>query len=431
MRRYALTAAACAACGSGAGVIDVQLAVAPGSTVLDDVQTLRMTLTTPHRVTTAERTSDGFDLAIELDATGASSAILVDGLDAQGTVIASGATPKFAFGGLDGHVVVYMAAPNSVGVATRSIEPARTGIGTGSLVYGAVLAGGALASGEPTDLVAIYNAYDHTLIAGRPLPAPRAGLAVGVGTLGIYMFGGRDDAGNATSSLWRYDPAQSPSGIYFDYGDRPGFERAGERFVPTGNEHFLLTGTPGAELLGLDGSMVLRDEVAALPREGVTVTGNDGTVSSYFVGAAGVVRCRAGTCEDLALPGRDGGRVVTLPGGKVGVVCGTTDLTRIDATTGVAETIPSVPSTARTGCAAAVTSRHLVIAGGTTAAGLDGTVEVFDAATLEPVTVTTLAVPRTDALALALPNDQVLIASGVDAQGQPVGTLELFTPANP
>ncbi len=431
MMRLATAAVACAACGSGAGVIDVELAIAPGSTVLDDVQTLRLTLTAPHRVVTAERTSAGFDLAFELEATGASSAILVDGLDAQGTVIASGATPKFAFGGLDGHVVVYMAAPNSVAVAPTALEPARTDVGAGTLVYGAVLAGGALATGEPTDVLAIYNAYDHTLLAGRPLPAPRAGLAVGVGTLGIYLFGGRDEAGNATSSLWRYDPTQRPSGLYFDYGERPGFGRAGEHFVPTGNEHFLLTGTPGAELLGLDGSMALHDEVAALPSQGVTVTGNDGTVWSYFAGTAGVVRCRAGMCEDLALPGRDDARVVTLPGGKVGVVCGTPDLMSIDATSGAAETIASVPSTARTGCAAAVTSRHLVIAGGTTAAGLDSTVEVFDAATLSPVTVGTLAVPRTNALAIALPNDQVLIASGTDADGQPVGTLELFTPANP
>jgi hypothetical protein len=431
VNRLALATAACAACGSDAGVIDVQLAVAPGSTLLDGVQTLRMTITSPRHVVMADRTSSGFDLAVELDATGASSAITVDGLDAQGDVIASGATPRFSFGGLDGHVVVFMAAPNSVSVAPTSLEPARTVIGTGNLAYGAVLAGGTLETGFATDAVSIYNAYDHTLLAGRPLPAPRAGIAVGVGTLGIYMFGGVDEAGNLASSLWRYDPNQPPSGIYYDYGERPEFARAAARFVPTGNEHFLLTGSPGAELLGLDGSMVFRDEVAALPTEGVTVTGNDGTVWSYFAGIAGVVRCRTGMCENLAIPGRDGARVVALPGGKVGLVCGTTDLVRIDASTGVAETIAGVPSNARRFCAAAVTSRHLVIAGGMTSSGPDATVEVFDAATLEPVAVGTLTAPRIGADAIALPNDQVLIASGIDASEAPVGTIELFTPANP
>jgi hypothetical protein len=346
-------------------------------------------------------------------------------------VIASGATPHFAFGGVDGHVVVYMAPPNSVGVAPRALEPARSALAAAPLVYGAAFAGGTLASGGASDDVAIYNAYDHSLVAGLPLPAPRAGLALGVGTLGIYMFGGLDDTGAPTQSLWRFDPQQAPSGLYFEYGERPGFARAGEHFVPTGNEHFLLTGTPGAELLGLDGSMVARDEVASLPTEGVTVTANDGTVASFFVGADGVVRCRAGTCELTALTGRADARTVALPGGKIGVVCGTTDLVRIDAATVTAETVAGIPTIAKTGCAAAVTSRHLVIAGGTTAAGVDGTVEIYDAATLAPVATATLAVPRAGAVAITLANDQVLIAGGLDASGQPTATLELFTPANP
>jgi hypothetical protein len=420
-----------AACSDGAGVIDVELAAAPGSTLLDGVQTLRMIVTEPRKVVTAERGSSGFDLALELPANGTSAAIVVDGLDADGTVIASGATPEFAFGGVDGHVVVYMAAPNSVAVAPRALEPARSEVAAAPLVYGAVLAGGALEGGAASDAIAIYNAYDHSLIAGLPLPGPRAGLAIAVGTLGIYMFGGRDETGAAAQSLWRFDPQQAPSGFYFDYGDKVGFGRAGEHFIAAGNEHFLLTGMPGAELLGLDGSMVVHDEVTSLPSEGVTVTANDGVVASFFVGADGVVRCRAGVCESTALPGRSGARAVALPGGKVGVVCGGTELIRIDAASVTAETIAGIPAVARTGCAVAVTSRHLVIAGGTTASGVEGTVEIFDAATLAPVATGVLAVPRTDAVAITLANDQVLIAGGLDASGQPTATLELFTPANP
>ncbi len=429
--RVELWALALAACSGDAGVITVDLATAPGSTLLDDVQTLRLVVTEPRKVVTAERDGNGFDLAFDLPAEGTSAAILIDGLDASGTVIASGATPHFAFGGVDGHVVVYMAAPNTVAIAPRALEPARSAIAAGPLVYGAAFAGGTLASGAASDAIAIYNAYDHSLVAGRPLPAPRSGLALGVGTLGLYLFGGRDEVGTPAQSLWRFDPQQAPSGVYFDYGEKPGFGRADERFVPTGNEHFLLTGTPGAELLGLDGSMVAHDEVPSLPRDGVTVTANDGTVASFFVGPDGVVRCRAGTCELTALPGRTSSAVVALPGGKIGVVCGPAELVRIDAATVVAETIAGIPSVAKTGCAAAVTSRHLVIAGGTTASGVDDTVEIYDAATLALVATSTLAVPRTGAIAIALSNDQVLIAGGLDASSQPTATLELFTPANP
>jgi len=84
-----------------------------------------------------------------------------------------------------------------------------------------------------------------------------------------------------------------------------------------------------------------------------------------------------------------------------------------------------VPATPRTDCAAAATSRHLVIAGGT---GALDSVEVFDATTLALVATATLTVPRTGASALALPNGQVLIAGGTDGSGAPIETLELFTP---
>jgi hypothetical protein len=132
-----------------------------------------------------------------------------------------------------------------------------------------------------------------------------------------------------------------------------------------------------------------------------------------------------------AVSGRADARAVALPGGKLGLVCGSTELVRVDAATLAAETFVGIPTAARTGCAAAVTSRHLVIAGGMSATGVEGTVEVYDAATLAPVASGTLAVPRHDAIAIVLANDQVLIAGGLDADGQPTATLELFTPANP
>jgi hypothetical protein len=109
-------------------------------------------------------------------------------------------------------------------------------------------------------------------------------------------------------------------------------------------------------------------------------------------------------------------------------VCGTTDAVRIDAATGAAEVLPGIPAVAKTGCAAAATTRFLIIAGGTTSAGIDGNVTVYDASTLALVATVPLVVPRTNAVALALPNGQILIAGGVDAAGAPVGTLELFTP---
>jgi hypothetical protein len=118
-----------------------------------------------------------------------------------------------------------------------------------------------------------------------------------------------------------------------------------------------------------------------------------------------------------------------LPNGKMIVACGVADAIRIDAATEAVDTIASVPSMMKTGCAIAATSRQLVIAGGTLGDGtVTATADVYDLGTFALVAQPTLAIARTGATAIALGNDQVIIAGGVDATGAPISTLELFTP---
>jgi hypothetical protein len=176
--------------------------------------------------------------------------------------------------------------------------------------------------------------------------------------------------------------------------------------------------------------MVVRDDIATLPSEGVSLIGNDGMPAAIFAGPEGVIRFRTGRFTTLDIPAaaRAGARVVALPGGKALVVCGTTEAVRIDPVTGTAESFPNVPPSTKSGCAVAATSRYLIIAGGGDATTLDANVEIYDAATLAPLPTVPLAVGRTGAVALPLGNGQILIAGGVDASGAPVATLELFTP---
>jgi hypothetical protein len=427
--RRGLPLALLAACSGETGTITVSLTTAPGSTLLDSVQTLRLTVTEPRDTFTAERTSSGFALALELPATGTSAALLVEGLDGAGDLVANGASPPFPFGALDGHVVIYMAPPMSVGAAPLSLTPGRSDVAIGPLPYGGILAGGRLDSGAASDTIAIYNAYDHSLRGGLAMPQARSGLALAVGTgNAVYLFGGADDAGTPTATLWRYDTTVPPAGTYTDLGVKEGFARAGETMVAIGNDRFLLSGTPAAEFHALDGSLATVEAVPSLPAAGVTVTGNDGLPATVFAGPDGITRYREGTFTNVPSEPRAEAQVVALPGGKAIVVCGMADALRVDAASGAIDKLPGIPGRHKSGCAAAATARHLVIAGGDEAGAVDGTVEIFDAATLELLAATQLAVPRTHAVALALPNDQILIASGIDAAGAPVGTLELFTP---
>lgn len=420
-----------AGCTGETGTLAVSLTQAPGSTLLDSVQTLRVTITEPHQVRTVERSSDGFSLSLELDASGAASELEIEGLDADGALIANGASPLFPLGAVDARIVIYMAPPLSVGAAPEALEPARSELAVAALPYGAILAGGRLGSGAPSDAIEIYNAYDHSLVSGVPMPEPRAGLAMAVGTNNAaYLFGGFDESGAPTADLWRFDTTTPPAGSFGTFGVKDGFARGGEQLVAIGADHYLVTGTPAAELAALDGTLVARDDVTALPREGVSLTGNDGMPAAIFAGAEGVLRFRTGTFTTLDVPAaaRADARTVVLPGGKVLVVCGTTEAVRIDAASGTAESFPNVPTRAKTGCAAAATSRYLIVAGGNDAGGLDGNVEIYDAATLAPVATVPLVVPRTGAVAFPLGTGQIAIAGGVDASGAPIATIELFTP---
>jgi hypothetical protein len=159
------------------------------------------------------------------------------------------------------------------------------------------------------------------------------------------------------------------------------------------------------------------------------VTAIDGVTTVIFAGPASILRYREGAFDTIAGTTPPGADVVALPGGKVIIACGDVDATLVEAGPGTTSAAPGIPGVSKFGCAIAATPRHLVIAGGTfVGGGVDSTVEIYDASTLAPVATGTLAVPRTNALALALPNDQILIAGGLDSNGAPIATLELFTP---
>jgi hypothetical protein len=184
---------------------------------------------------------------------------------------------------------------------------------------------------------------------------------------------------------------------------------------------------PAAQVSGGDGSVISRTEVASLPAAGAAVLGTDGVATDVFAGDTGIIRFRNSAFDTLDATARPGASVAALPGGRLAVVCGGPTLV-VDAATGA---ITMHDAHTQTGCAVAATSRHLVIAGGTDGGAVTGSVEVDDATTLAPVAMLTLAVPRTGATAIALPNDQVLIIGGADATGAPIATLELFTPDAP
>ena len=186
------------------GTLDVSLTTAPGSHVLDGVADAARHADEPaRRSTTATRGASGFDLALDLD--GERRDRRADRrrprCERQPS-IAAGASPPFPLG-RDRRARSSSTWPRrtAIGAAPVALDPPRAASSAWRpLTYGAVLAGGRDATGAPSDAIAIYNAFDHSLVGG--LAAARAAQRrrrrrrreQGI----VYLFGGNDAAGAPT-----------------------------------------------------------------------------------------------------------------------------------------------------------------------------------------------------------------------------------------
>ncbi|MGE0403001.1 MAG: hypothetical protein AB7T06_40215, partial [Kofleriaceae bacterium] len=90
-----------------------------------------------------------------------------------------------------------------------------------------------------------------------------------------------------------------------------------------------------------------------------------------------------------------------------------------------------VLSVARRSPTVAATARHILVANGVDENGaVIGTADILDRATLALITTVPLD-PRLGAVALPMPNDQILIAGGEYPGDVANGLIELFTPPAP
>ena len=406
------------------GTISLGLTTAPGSTVMDGVTRLRLTFTNPPQEIVVERTERGFDLSLDLEADGATRSLVVDGLDASGALVATGLSPPFPFAPIDARIVVYMAAPMSLGAAPVALAPPRAGPSAAALSYGAVLAGGIDAAGGPSDALQIYNAYDHSLVTGRPMPDQRAGATLAVTARnGVFLFGGTGPDGAPTGTLWFFDTTVVGGGRYNDaIPDRPALARTGRAAVPLGGDRFLIAGAPPLELAS--GQLAETAALAAISG-GATVTASDRVITTVVIDEATgeLLRLRGGAPEALGAE-RKNGTAAALPGGRIAVLGGDAaprDAVVVDAASGELVPVPGALAAAYATLAVAATPRFVVVAGGL-GGGAGTQVEILDASTLAPRHAAPILVSDAITAAIALPNEQVLLVGA---------GLHLFTPPAP
>ncbi|HTJ47408.1 MAG TPA: hypothetical protein VL463_35155 [Kofleriaceae bacterium] len=433
-----------AACDGKTGTYHVSLVTAPGSHVLDAVTRAKLVLTDPFTIVESDRGADGsFALDLSVDAHGTNAVILFEGLDANQNVIAWGRTPGLPVAAIDASLAIDVAPPLSFTAAPAALDPPRAELGVAPLAYGVLFAGGADATGAPRADVVVYNSYDHVLQKGLDLPAPRAALSAMTGSTGYtYFFGGRDAAGQPTSTFWRFDTTVAPAGAYLDLSDMSmaSYARAGASATPIGGELFVVAGTPPVLL---DGTTTRTAAVSTPPAIGglatsvIVGTNEEAVFVGEGAGATGIAIFSATGYVEVAAPAdaiRTGHGIAAADDGSIlevgGAVQGTLVASglRIDPVGPAASSIANVLETPRKDAAVAAVGTLLVVAGGTDASGnVLANAEILDLPTLTHHATIPLAVPRTGAQAITLPDGQVLVAGGRDMTGAPIGTIELFT----
>lgn len=448
MRRRGLAlwlSLALAGCSGEEGTIQLELMTAPGSDLLDQIQRARLTLSNPAEVVEAERDEDGhLALSLEVVAEGESGTARLEGFDAGGGLIALGLTPALPVAAVDGSIALYVAPPLSFAEAPVSLEPARSEVAGALLGYGVLLAGGRDGDGDPVASLVIYNVYEHALQIGLDLPEARAQMTALSGTSDfVYLFGGLDGDGAPSADSWRFDTSFAPSGIYAPLISDGDIARAGADGAYAGNETFFIAGDPPARL---DSGRVapIDDAVPAAGAAAATIASITAAQPVLVVGAGvgttGAALYQSGAMVEIDGPPelqRTGHALVPLPDGRLLALGGADPEGNLlasgvlyDPVDGAFTVVDGLLDEPRAGAAIAVTSDVVVVAGGTDASGTArADAEILDSTDLDQVATIPLAGERVGGLAMALGNRQVLLASGATAAGEPVGRLELFTPA--
>lgn len=424
-----------AGCLGDSGTISVSVVTAPESPLLERVQRIRLTLSDPRTVVESLRSSKGFSLSLEASADGEVGRLSVEGFNGSGQLVAYGSSPPFTVGPIDARVVVYLAEPESMAAAPVHLEVPRFDAGVSPLNYGAIIVGGRDNANVVRGEVELYNAYDHTLVRGLDLPAPRAGAAVAATVDGrVFILGGQGGDNQSSTLTWQFNTNVAPSGAYVELPNTA-TARFGEHTVAVSPSRFLVTGAP-AQIDALNGLVSSLSNAPALPTQMISVLAGEEIVA-IGASASAVVRYRGGVFDALTAPAaqRTGHSVVATADAQIAVIAGNdgdglrNDAVKIDPITGTSAVVPDVLEIPRHRASVARAGAFLVVAGGVDAAGIIlASAEILDATTLAHLSTIPMVTARANADAISLPNDQVLLIGGIDGRGRATAALELFTP---
>lgn len=437
---YAGLLALLSSCGGEEGTISILVIGAPDSEILPRINLLRATLSNPDKVFEGERDSEGkLGLAIDLDADGRNAQLVVEGLDASGELIAVGRVGPLPLGAIDANITVYLGPPLGLAEAPVSLSAPRSSMGSAAASFGVLFAGGRDADGVVAN-VEVYNTYLHSMQKGADMPVALSDVSLAWGSTGfMYMVGGSDEEGVASAESFVFDTTRPPAGTYRDLVMADEHARSGAAITRVGQDLYLVAGNPGLLLDGFQGTARALQNAESLDGQAVSVV-SENNLQVIFAGAdvnQGAALYELAQIQQVSAPAeliRRQHRGLLLPTNEALFLGGAVDDVAVRSAvlykpSSSSFQVIDLLVTPRRNPAVAITDRYLVVAGGESDDGeAIGDIEVFDALTLDRVTIVPMLVARKNASAQPLSNGQVLIAGGLDSQNQPIAILELFTP---
>jgi hypothetical protein len=447
-------------CGGQTGTLMINIVVSPSDDPFAGAATVRISVGDSMHVTTAPVSGGHFSATYSRkpDATN-SGPVTVEALDSAGNVIAHGSTPPVSLSAMNTTVSVWVGRPGKTQPAAAALPSPRSQIAACNVVgLGADLAGGADANGKPISDNVIYDVFTQDVIQTTMMSKPRAGAVAGpVGTVHSVALGGLTTNNMADSTMELFDPSSglglwSPVPVVF-----PARTQANAVILASGNT--LVTGGQDGKSNPLaDGAVISASGTVALtalattmttPRLGHAVAAahySDGDGAFIFGGLAAsattaVVSERlvnqSFSAYDVGQPNRVNATATTMPSGDI-LILGGEDTTGALAS-GFAVTpnlpmaavkpLPQALSVAREGHTASLTGKELVVCGGADASGTaQASCDVLDATTYAIKRSFMLAAARKGHAAVVLDNGLVILAGGLGSDGNPLPSIEIYTP---
>lgn len=475
---FAVTALCTTACGGKRGTINLDIVVSQTLDPFFNAASARFTI---GAVTKTSSVSGGhFTLSFDEKPPKIAVPLVVEALDASGTVLGYGQTPPISLtaGGQNDSYGVWVGGPGTMNLAAPGavLPNPRTDLAAFSSVgLGAMFAGGRGPDGTPVADCALYDVYTNSVIAPNHMTSARAGAAGVASAPQGVIFGGITTDGSAVATAEIFSPVganglgswapvpvngapPSPSayavGILLGSGSQliaGGADGAGE---PINTATLVTTGATGGSV-GLTSTAPM--QAARYHHAGAAAKFPDGAgglfIGGIADGAAGgtAEKFVGGSFAPVALAGlpnlwdatattinmTTGVLVIggTIPDPVTGVRRATSNVYYIQTypTTEPPVLVTSVSAviTARAGHTATMVGNDLLLCGGL---GADGKlVTSCDILTITGNVVSfkgkvNLAAPRRNHVAVQLQTGIVLIAGGINDQGAPLGAIEIYTP---